>query len=400
MADAPRIGVFRESLAFHEQRTTLLPAQFYTAAMDRTRPRAMTMTGLVKYDSLIAVTRVIDRGIAESKTTAAIADDISLIVRDHGGTILPTSRFELVAYNALVTSNAAGEWAAAMEFVEDRPYFQYRGPDDGRTSAMCRRMRNLIVHYTDPILKHFWHPNHHHCRYEWVTLRASEVDLKQVYRSPDGYEYPVINGQMIRPAQGWDFNAADAMAADDSVFIEAARALGTDLPSKSARAYGLAPLKDVDTAELPPMPQLGNSVPQAALGRAWSAFQKMIGIENDSGAWVLDYKSDGVRINRDTFHLALTDADGNFAGGNGRYFPLVLPTLNDPYEVWLVPVSSEKGTTLIKRYVGAFASPRGGVEAIVLDRSEDGWLWRMTTRDVEPYREGLLVRNGSRSRAK
>jgi hypothetical protein len=396
-ADAPRIGVYREALEFHEQRTTLLPADFYAAAMDRARPRAMTMTGLVKYDSLLAVTRLIDRGIAENKTTAAIADEISAVVREHGGTILPSSRFELVVHNALVTANAAGEWTAAMEFVEDRPYFQYRGPEDDRNSAICKRIHNLIVHYTDPILKHFWHPNHHHERHAWVTLRVIEVDLKDVYRSPDGYEYPVVGGQMIRPAPGWDFSAADAMAADDSTFIEGARTLGQQIQSKTARSYGLAPIVDADPAELLPMPQLGNSVPQAALRRAWSAFQRMVGIENESGAWLLDYASEGVRINRDTFDLALTDPEGNFAGGNGRYFPLIVPTLTDPFEVWLVPVASEKGTTLIKRYIGAFATPRGGVEAIVLDRTEDGWLWRVTTHDAEAQRVGLLVkRRGSR----
>lgn len=394
MTDGPRIGVYRDAWRFHQKRTALLAGDFYDAAMDASRPRAMTVTGLVKFDSLLAVNRVIDEGIASNKTTSDIADEISAIVIKHRGTILPGSRIELVVHNAMVTANAAGEWHAAMEFVEDRPFFQYRGPSDDRNSAICKRIHNLIVHYTDPVLRHLWHPNHHWERHAWVTLQTSEVDERMVYKSPDGYEYPVIDGQTIRPAIGWDFSAADAMGADDKVFAQSVRALGPQLRRKTPQHYGLPALRDVDPAELPPLPQLGNSVPQAALGRAWEAFQRLVGIENGSGTWLLDHANDGVRINRDTFELALMDAEGNFAGGNGRWFPLIVPTLRDPFEVWFVPFETNGGTTYLKRYIGAFAHPRGTIETLVLDRSEEGWLWRVIhPEDIERYREGLLTRS-------
>jgi hypothetical protein len=396
MPEAARIGVYRDALEFHQKRTTLLPRDFYSRAMDQSRPRAMTMTGLAKMDSLLAVTRVIDDGIATNKTTPEIANEVSAIVEKHGGTILPGSRFELVVHNAMVTANAAGEWKAAMEFVEDRPFFQYRGPKDGRNSAICKPLLGVIVHYTDPILKHWWPPNHHWERQHWVSLGADEVDPRLVYRSPEGYEYPVINGQTLRPADGWDFSASDAMGADDKVFMESARALGDRLRRKTPADYGLAPIVDADADRLSPLPHLGNAVPQGALGRAWEVFQRLVGIENGSGTWVLDYASDGLRINRDTFDLALTDVQGEFAGGNGRFFPLILPTLSDPFEVWLVPFASERGTTFVKRYIGAFAAPRGGIQTIVLDRTADGWLWQtIVPRNIEAYRIGLLTRSRS-----
>lgn len=392
--DGARIGVYRDAWEFHQKRTTLLAGDYYERSFDAARPRAMTVTGLHKLDSLIAVTRVIEDGIAKNKTTSDIADEISAIVEKHGGTILPGSRIELIVHNALFTANAAGEWKAAMEFVEDRPFFQYRGPRDGKNSAICKPILGIIVHFTDPILKHMWHPNHHRERQQWVTLAIGEVDEAQVYRSPDGYEYPVINGQVLRPADGWDFNAADAMAADDKVFIEAVRGLGEQITRKFPSDYGLGPIDDVDTDHLPRMPRLGNAVPQGAIERAWETFQSAIGIENGSGTWLLDYASDGVRINRDTFELALTDAGGSFNGANGRYFPAIVPTLRDPFEVWLVPFGSERGATLIKRYIGAFQAPRGGIQTIVMDRSDDGWLWRIVApRNVEAFRTGLLVRS-------
>ena len=394
MSDGPRIGVYRDAWEFHQKRTALLAGDFYSAALDAGRPRAMTMTGLQKMDSLLAVTRLVERGIAENKTTAQIADEISAVVREHGGTILPPSRFELVVHNAMVTANAAGEWRAAMEFVEDRPFFQYRGPDDGRKSAICRRLLNLIVRYSDPILRRLWQPNHHFERSGWVQLSAAEVGKRSVYDSPEGFEYPVIDGQTIRPAPGWDFSAADAMGADDAAFINGVRALGPQLRRKNAGHYQLARIVDIDSDMLPPMPQLANVVPQAAIEGAWTAFQRHVGITNGSGVWVLDHVKDGVRINRDTFELALMDEGGNFTGANGRFFPLILPTLRDPFEVWLVPFETERGATLVKRYIGAFRGARGTVQAVVLDRNADGWLWRVIpTSDAERYREGLLTRS-------
>ena len=394
MTEGVTIRAYREAAEFHRKRTTLLAGDFYSRELDAVRPRAMTVTGLTKFDALIAVTSVIDRGIASNRTTSDIADEIGEIVKKHGGTILPGSRIELIVHNALYTANAGGEWKAAMEFVEDRPNFRYIGPDDDRNSAICDALRGLIVHYTDPVLKHLWHPNHHWERHRWETLGRHEVNERNVYRSPEGFEYPVINGQIVRPADGWDFNAADAMGADDKVFIESARKLGEQIARKTPRDYGLGPIVEVDPDEFSPMPRLANPVPQAALERAWQAFQRTIGIENGSGVFVLDYASDGVRINRDSFDLALTDAQGNFAGGNGRYFPLILPTLRDPFETWLVPFATGRGTTFIKRYIGVFTTERGMAQTIVLDRTDDGWLWQMIApRDVEAYRKGLLIRS-------
>ena len=141
-------------------------------------------------------------------------------------------------------------------------------------------------------------------------------------------------------------------------------------PRLAARHDGSG-FADVDTDLLSLMPRLSNAAPAGAIERAWETFQRLVGIENESGVTVLDYAADTVRINRDTFEMALTDAAGEFAGGNGRYFPLILPTLADPFEVWLVPFASERG--------------RGGLQTVVLDRSDEGWLWRSSCRETQKH---------------
>lgn len=388
--EGPRIASYAEAYRFHQTRTTLLADDYYSRTLDAVRPRAMTVTGLHKLASLTAVTRVIDDGIAANKTTSDIADEIGAIVDSHGGTILSGDRIELIVYNALYTATAAADWNAAMEFVEDRPYFEYRGPNDDRNSPICKPLLGKIVHYTDPILKHYWHPNHHRERQEWVQIRAADVDPKHLYESPAGYEYPVINGQVLRPADGWDFNPADAMAADDGALARSARVLGRQLERKTASDYRLAPLSHIDP--LPNVARLSNPVPAGAVEQAWASFQQTIGITNGSGVTLLDYAGDSVRINRDTFDLLLLDEHGAFSGSNGRYFPLIRPTLEDPAEVWLVPHATEDGASFVKRYIGAF-SVRGVLRTIVIDRTDRGWLWQtVAPADVEQYRTGLMIR--------
>lgn len=397
MSEGVRIAAYDEAFRFHQTRTTLLANDYYDRALDAVRPRAMTVTGLHKLASLTAITRIFDNGIANNKTTSDIADEISAVVDAHGGTILSGDRIELIVHNALYMANAAGDWNAAMEFVEDRPYFEYRGPVDDRNSRICKPLNGTVVHYTDPLLKHLWHPNHHRERHEWVPIATNSVYPEKVYRSPEGYEYPVINGQVVRPADGWDFNPADAMAADDAALARSARVFGEQLERKTSRDYGLRALVDIEG--LPPLPRLANSVPAGAIGKAWERFQEVVGITNGSGVTVLDYAGEGVRINRDSFELALLGESGSFNGGNGRYFPLILPTLEDPAEVWLVPRVTDQGTSFIKRYIGAFAA-RGGVRTLVLDRTDAGWLWQtIAPEDTEPYRTGLLVRTRARKHA-
>ncbi|MGN6187191.1 MAG: PBECR2 nuclease fold domain-containing protein, partial [Thermoanaerobaculia bacterium] len=102
--------------------------------------------------------------------------------------------------------------------------------------------------------------------------------------------------------------------------------------------------------------------------------------------------------NRETFDAALKDSTGSFSGANGKYFPLILPTLTSPLETWFVPHATERGTQYVKRYIGAYKTHGGEVQTIVLDRSHDGWLWRIIApNNIEAFRSGLLTRSTLRA---
>lgn len=402
--EPPPIKPYKEALDFQKKRTALMRDQFYSRAMDAARPRAFTVTGITRYSTLLEAHRLGEQ--FADKSMSDYADALGALMDDQGGTILSPERLELIHHNTMVNNNAAGAWRQMTdpEFVKDRPFFQYQGPGDGKLSRVCKPIHMLIVRHTDPVLRHMWHPNHHWERHQWVSLAAGEVDEKDVYVSPEGYEYPVINGQRVTPAPGWDFHPADAMAADDSAFRRAAEELGEQLPAKKPADYGLGKLSSIDADQLPIAPKLGRDIADLTEDEEWDLFRELAGIPPGAERTLrLDYASDGVWINRDTFnHLGGFDMEEGARPDKADRLSQVgtlLATIVDPAEVWWVPRATSQGTVFVKRYLGVFQVEGRGkprMATVFLERTPDGLFWRSgwiksDAKKVEKYRAGLLA---------
>ena len=393
---APPIKPYQEALDFQKTRTPLLSGDYYSRAMDAARPRAFTITGIEKFDSLLEMHRLGEKAIAASQTMSDYADELGALVDAHGGTVLSPERLELIHHNTMVNNNAAGAWRQMTdpELVADRPFFQYQGPSDGKISRICKPIHMLIVRHTDPILKHMWHPNHHWERHEWLSLAASDVDEKDVYASPEGHEYPVVNGQVVRPADGWDYHAGEVFAADDGGFVRAAQELQlTAAPAKTPGHYNLGALLET-TEGLPAAPAIPKAIRE--LGDEAAQFEAIFGFTADAKRTiVLDYAKDGVWVTGDT-RVALAAAAGKASLADAA--AQAAATVQEPAEVWFVPATTASGeTTFIKRYLGVFASGKKTKKAVAfyLDRSPDGWAMgggRLgKEEELDRLRRGLLT---------
>jgi hypothetical protein len=402
--EAPPIKPYKEALDFQRKRTPLMRKQFYSQAMDAARPRAFTVTGITRYSTLLAAHRLGE--LYADQSMSDYADALGALMDEQGGAILSPERLELIHHNTMVNNVAAGAWRQMTdpEFVEDRPYFQYQGPTDGKISRICRPIHMLIVHYKDAILRHMWHPNHHWERHQWVSLAKDAVDPKDVYVSPEGYEYPVVNGQRVTPAPGWDFHPAEAMAADDSAFRSGIEALGGELPAKTPADYGLGKLNKIAPDDLPLTPPFRSDISGLTEEEEWDVFRSLAGIPAGAErALLTDYANDGVWINRDTFeHLGAFDAaPGSRPDKANRLaqVPALLATLADPAEVWWVPRETSNGVVFVKRYFGAFkveGRERPRMTVVFLERSPEGLAWRSgwiktEQKKLERLRRGLLV---------
>ncbi len=397
----PMIRVYEEALDFQKKRAPMFAWNYYAKSMDEARPRAFTISGLQKMEHLHEANRLVEAAIAKNQTMSDFADELGALVDDHGGTILSPGRLELIYHNAMVNCAAAGQWRQAMEFPEDRPYFKYFGPLDGKTSRICRALQDVIVHYTDPILKKMWPPNHHWERHWWDSLAADEVNPDEVYKTPEGEE-PAIGGSPIRPAEGFEYNPGEVFGYDDGALKRGAEKLGDYLPAKTASDYGLDAIGSMPLDTLPDAPALTHDVKFASDAAEWEAFKAGCGFPAGAERMLqLDYAKDGLWINRETFdHLG--DAADPSKADRLSQVPSLLATLRDPAEVWLVPRKTASGDTVYtKRYFGAFRVAAEGrnrprTTVLFVERSDDGWLmssgWiKSNQKKLESWRQGLLV---------
>jgi hypothetical protein len=389
----PLIQPYSEALDYQMKRTAMHRDEYYSRAMDGARPLAFTITGLEKDASLIEANRLAEEAIRTGMTMSDYCDRLGEIIDAHGGTMLSPSRLELIYHNTMANNNAAGAWRQIMdpESLLDRPYLRYRG--DADACPICGPLRGLIVHHSDPILKHIWPPNHHWCGCEWESLAADDVDDGDVYKSPEGYEYPVINGRTIRPADGWDFNPAEAFAADDTAFTRAAAELsaGADKFKKVPSDYGLTELLEPSAAALPSLPTLPNAITR--LEDPAQQFAAIFGIAAGATRTIVpDFSQAGVWVTGDSYTAIAAAADAA-SDDLVETMALTAATLQEPAEVWFVPMETPSGeTTYVKRYFGVFA--RGNEKlAAFADRSPQGWLMRaarINEMSAMPLRTGLL----------
>jgi hypothetical protein len=81
-----------------------------------------------------------------------------------------------------------------------------------------------------------------------------------------------------------------------------------------------------------------------------------------------------------------------------RYINLVRPTVEDPYEIWLVKMVTSGGEILLaKEYLGLYTTPDGGREALVVRAAKEQDMWTMhhffpvREGQVDEYRRGRLL---------
>lgn len=371
---------FQEALDFQMSRSAMTAANAEALAPEA-RPRAFWITGLQRQSSILDAKRMVDVAIAKNWTKGELADAIGKVVDANGGTILSPDRLELIAHNAMVTDRMAGKWAQMTEFAEDRPFWRYSlGPDDDHTSDICRKLQGFTARYDDEAWKHIFPPNHHKERHDVDSLTAEEAG-GDVYASPNGAQYPMIDGQTILPDPGWDYSPGDAAAVDGDAFAKSAGELAPEAPAKTPAAYNLGAISDAKNA--PAFPTQGTA---AGAENARRLFGQVFEIaEGERASLLVDYAKDGVWVTEETFARV---------AGETESFPAFAATLREPTEVWFIPRGTGEDAVFVKRYLGAFRGTDGQLRVTVVDRSPQGWLMDARTVDeagAEELRRGLMA---------
>ena len=79
--------------------------------------------------------------------------------------------------------------------------------------------------------------------------------------------------------------------------------------------------------------------------------------------------------------------------GSEAFIPFIRPTVEDSYEIWLMPYRKENGRVVLrKRYIGLFEDEARS-QLVVVERYRDGWsVWNTyLAKGIDSQRRGYLL---------
>lgn len=394
---------FREQIDFFRQKVNL-PTASWTAIQHDEHDRAFVVAGAMRDDLLTDFRQAVDRAISDGATLADFRKDFDHIVDAHGWTYNGGRnwRSRVIYETNLRTSYAAGRWAQIQEGKAHRPFVRYRHNDSVlNPRAEHQAWDGLVLPADDAWLKSHWPPNGWGCRCYIESL--SQVDLDKLGKAgpdtpPPSNDRDVAvgtrgpNPRVFKTPEGVDPGFGYAPGASWSR-SQAKRALDDETAS-SVGAWQPALGSDWRTFDRPQRVPLDRpvAVPGPAAKSVAEAAEQITRI---IGAPTVTFDVHGLPVLIDAAALA-AHLEGSLE--RTQFLPLLLETLNDPFEVWVSQeVSEATGETRLRaRVVKAFALDKGRSLLVVADAAKGyfrGWTVFPTSQlnYLQKQRVGVLL---------
>jgi phage-Barnase-EndoU-ColicinE5/D-RelE like nuclease2/Phage Mu protein F like protein len=409
----PTLAPFQQAIDFHQSRVVMSPEAFADLSAEA-RLRAFSVSGLARQASVTEAYRLIEEAIQNGTTMEAFRTSFLAFLEANDGALLSDARIDLIFRQNVGLAYSMGRYAQMTDpdVLDARPYWMYpTGPDDSRTTEVCRSLQGFIALASAEVWQHIYPPNHFNERHNQVVSLSAEQAHKSggIYPGPQGDQYPFLEdpetgqARRIMPDSGFDV-APSLVASDSGALSREMYSLGPEIAAKSAADYGLPAIADLPETDLAIAPELGPALPADAtpedVGAAWQRFRDELGIPAGlDESMVVDAAGDGVIVNRETFdHLLGLDQGGDEAAirtgaARAQYFGFIRPSIEEPLEIWWVPERAGYygEVAFVKRYIAAY---QGGV-MLVIERSPSGWLmetiWPSDPRGIELRRTGYLA---------
>lgn len=389
--------------------------------------RAFTVAGVTKQDLLADIKAATATAIAEGQSKAQFRHGLEDTLKRKGwwgkGDIVnpdtgevrkgergSASRLNLIYRQNMQSAYNAGRYKQQVESAAVAPYWRYMALLDAKTRPSHAAMHGLVYRYDDPIWQTMYPPNGWQCRckvdslserafkrggYDLQDSDGDEISTEVIIRNPDtgqpeqrtvkGYRMP--GGQYYFPDAGFDYNPGQTFVAD----LKANTPESPQRAATSWRKMGLPSLRDVPAAQRQPTPPMLPMAPSRAAAEAQLA--KALGFAGDERLRTITTPMGQRTIWRDNLaHLVAKEADAR-----ERYANYVLPTLEQPYEVWLKEHADGK---LRENYIGLFQEGKNAVLAVVRINRDGSLLWNMmqrTPKNMDSLREGWLVHGKTKS---
>lgn len=361
---------FEEAIKFFADKIVLPPA-LYKKLTDEAKAKAFSTTGVARMNILNDLFSSIDKSLTEGSSYGGWKKTIKDIMQKRGWDGLAPYRLENIFRTNIQTAYQAGHYARQMEVVHDKPFWQYSAVMDSRTRPLHAAMHGKVLPYDHPWWKKNYPPNGFSCRCTVVALSKEEMrrdGLKKEEETP----FDIFDkGWGHNPGQ-WEVYDKNALS-DDSI-------VKTLQGQKQYSDYGRVNVRDI--TDKSPAPGL---IPAAkSRAEAVKIVSAALGVKKER-VRIVTTPIEEVVIDRDRLSHIVRKAEEK----RERYANYIIPTLEDPYEVYMTRYEDGWRRRYIKLWTGKY-----NIMAVVRINRDGSILWNVIEADdkrMNKLREGLLL---------
>lgn len=339
---------------------------------DQARAKAFTVSGLSKLDQVTAVQQALAKVMDEGGTLVDFKAQISDIIKAQGWTGKKAHRVDNIFRTNLQTAYMAGRYEQMQKTTRLRPYWRYLAVEDKRTRPSHTALDGKVYPADHDFWNSFYPPNGFRCRCTVQSLSERQVKKAgyqietempgtTMVRLPDGSE---INVNPM-PDKGWSRNVGkDWLAGLEPSEVDGKLKTLSDqaLCSSGQFAKGDScrpPLTDLDSKHI--LEVAPEDILDAKLSKDEHvlAFLKEFGLSKLDDQKVLNVHGYPLVVSRGLFLDKSTGEYKNTWQDKGPYMKLLARTIQNPYEVWWVPVEAgpHKTVRYSLRLIRAFRLP-------------------------------------------
>lgn len=302
-------------------------------------------------------------------------------------------RLKVIYDTNLRTAHAAGKWDRIQATAQTRPWLRYvaRKPGPNRRDEH-QAQHDVVRRYDDPYWRYWYGPNGWGCKCGVQQLSEAEVKRRGLTVSTDPADLKFVEHVNKRTGErrkvpkgitpGWDYN------------VGLARRGGPPLPElpvlkpvQTFRDYG-RPVASEIPSRLDPLP-LGPRAPKGPGKKQWvtERFREVFGTsEQTPSVDVTD--PTGVQVPFDELNMP-----GHIARGVGRerYLAHAKDTVENPFEIWMVPHRLRDGSVVMRRrYIGVYGDANSKDDVLVVV-GPDGAFNTYKHDRIDSERQGYLL---------
>ncbi len=381
--------------------------------------RSFTAAKVMKLDILADLREAVDEAIAKGQTFDHFRNRLEPLLKKKGwwgrqrmtDPVTGESRIvQLGSPHRLRTifdtnirmSYAQGRWKRIEELKEQMPYLRYVSVQDIRTRPDHAAWHGTVLPVDHPFWQTHYPPNGWRCR--CIVQQLDEDDLErygyEVSPDPKIRTRELINkrtGEVQRVPFGIDPGFAHNVGQVSRQFDAAAlRELPVLEPVRTFRDEGRLPMLKIRNRPKAPerSPLLSDLTergltPAAARKEIEAIYREIFGIAEDAAEATLR-DPEGLEV---MFNLGLLRYMLSKDNGREAFLPFVRPTVEDPYEIWLMPYRKRNGRVVLrKRYIGLFEEDAKS-QLVVVERYREGWgAWSTyPAKNIDTQRRGYLL---------